>query len=263
MIDRLVVTPKGVGGLSVSHRRQQLSNLLTEPAPDGEEDAAPVGEPGIAQPNEVGDGSSPVIPEGFVPEERFNGLMSSFNKAQAEAQARAEEVSTLTERLAAIEAKVLDEPKPEESLEVSNPELEQMQNQLAALTELITSQATSSAEREMEAVWDEFEEAKPFKDLFVASNAEDLREVVSTFSERLKGFTASGGEPAAEEQAGNTAPAVEAPSGGGGVGVVTDSPTAPVQLQEAIAKRDVAAYLKAKAQATYGDESGLTLSPTN
>jgi hypothetical protein len=236
-----------------------LSDLLTNAAPSTDDGAAPVGEIDAAASGEVDSGSS-AQPEGFIPKERFDGLMSSFNKAQAEAQAKAEEVSALEARLAILEAQ-LTKPEPQENEVADSDTISRLEAQIAQLTELVGSVANRSLESDMEAVWSEFPEATPFKDLFVANTPEDLRETVAAFTERLRAVTAPAEAPAPQEQA--PAPAASAPQGAGGVAISTDAQAPTAALRDAIANRDVAGYLKAKAQVEFGDEGGVALSPTS
>lgn len=235
-----------------------MSDLLTDAAPSTEEPTAPVGESGDAPSGEVVGGSS-ADPEGFVPKERFDGLMSSFNKAQADAKAKAEEVSALEARIAQMEAQ-LTKPNQENEVTDSADTIARLESQIAQLTELVSGVATRGIEAEMEAVWSEFPDAAPFKDLFVADNPNDLREVVSTFSERLKGVAPA---PAGDTTEPPAAQESTPPAGGGGVAVPSQDLTPTVELQEAIAKRDVAGYLAAKAKQVHGDEGGLKLSSTS
>lgn len=250
-----------------------MSNSLTEPAPTSTEATPPVGDQGSPQASEVGNGS---VPAGFIPEDRFNGLMSSFNQAQAEAQARANENAQLTERLTQLEQQLAsNQTKEPEDMADANPQVEALTQQIEALTALVQQQAAAGQEAQMEQVWNEFEVAKPFKDLFVANDAEELRGVVSVFAERLQPLLAgaapaapaAGGEPSSAGVGATgtpSSPVDAAPSGGGGVGAPpSGGGDGKAQLKEAIAKRDVTAYLAAKALDAFGDEDGLALSPSS
>ena len=235
-----------------------MSEPLTDPALGGNLDTAPVGENGAEETTEVVEGSG-LTPEGFIPKDRFDGLMSSFNKAQAEAKAKAEEVSALEARIAQYEAQ-LTKPQ-EEPVVTDNADITALTQAVSQLAELVTGQVEKGNQSDIESVWNDFPEAVEFKDLFVADSADALRPLLEDFTGRLKKVTGDSAPAGEVTEAAEVTPTE--PLGGGGVTAPSIDPTAGDDLAKAVAARDVDAALAALRKKTYGEEDGLVLTPTS
>lgn len=215
-----------------------MSDTLTAAAPAQSEAVAPVGEPAPTPSSEVDGGSG----DGTIPVARFNGLMSSFNKAQAE---KADLERQITELRSALETKPTQE-KP-------TPVSDDTSAQIRELRDMLMEERLKSARRE---VLDEYPDAKPFADLIVADTQEDLREMAKLISDRLKGVTAPAAttEVTTETEApaeqvtapvAAAAPVVEAPVTAAGV-AVEGQPNVEDRVVDAIKKRSFGDYLAAK-----------------
>lgn len=185
-----------------------MSGTLTEPAPaEGSEDPAVADQSSEAE-GEVGGGS--VQEAESVSAERFNGLMGSFNKEKD----RAEKAEA---RLAELEAQMaeerLDTTPTEKETEVSDgdPRIDQLAEQVQALTQVIEGVATNVGQTRQETiaekVFQEYPEAQAFADLIVAEDEESYRGMAEEIANRVRSLRPQ------EEQTSEEAPAAsEAPA---------------------------------------------------
>lgn len=148
-----------------------MSDALTPNAPADEaaapsvEDTAPATEAAVESGSAGGEAS--------VPADRFNGLMSTFqrtkNELEAERTRRAELEALLASR--------------EETTNVSDDALRD------EVSELRQALAEERMERARDKVLDKYPEARPLADLIVGNSVEDLEAVAATIAERLRGLT--------------------------------------------------------------------------
>lgn len=237
-----------------------MSDLLTETAPE-EASAAPdpVGSMEAPEADEAvveasgGDGKS-------IPVERFNGLMSKFNKTQAELRQEQEARALLEHRIQELESQQFNQPHTE--ADVSDPaDIAELKEQVSALNQMLLQAQLENAKAK---VFEEFPEAKPFADLISASDEESLRALAKDIAERTRGIVPAG-KPA-ESGASEQAEVVEEPPvnpdvpvAGSGPGLVSQPVGNQEKVAEAIKKRDFLAFLAAKREAA-GADSDLVLS---
>lgn len=222
-----------------------MSDTLTDAAPVEPTAVAPVGEPAPVTNSEVDEGSG----DRNVPVERFNGLMSSFNRLQSEKADLEKQLSELRSNL---------ETKPTQ--ETPAPVSDDTSAQIRELRDMLVEERLKSARRD---VLDEFPEAKPFADLIVADSPDDLRSMARLIAERVKGI-APGPAPVATDVVENTEvttpvvetqPVVEVPVAGGNT-LVEGNPNSEDRVVEAIKNRSFSDYLTAKWEQS-GDDSVL------
>lgn len=230
-----------------------MSGTLTDPAPSDESAVPSIEDQAPGAVGEVVEGSAPG--EQMIPVSRFNGLMGKFNQTQNELQKVRAELEGLRNQ------------SPEESNPMSS-EPSALEQQVATLTTMLMRERAENARRQ---VLDDHPELKPFADLLVGDDPDELRAVAEVFSERLKSVLPASQEPASEEVEPPAEPAavtpeepVTAPEGaappavpvaGGGVpfseGAATED-----RVAETIKNRDFLGYLKAKREQLFlqGDE---------
>jgi hypothetical protein len=245
-----------------------LSEPLTDAAPASSDSTTPVGDSGAPATSEVVGGSGPG--EGVVPAERFNGLMSSFNRTQAQLAEREAELQALRAQLAQPPVNEPQENQPvTAATEAPTAEVAELRAQLAEvqgqLAQVSQHFAEQNRDRMFQTLVQEFPEVAPFADLIVADTPDQARALAQEISERVqqvKGQTQSSttepaSEPAAQEQ--NPAPQAQAaPTGAGGVAFASEAPA--TSRAEAIKAGDFAAWMKAAAQEAIAGEDGLVLS---
>jgi len=157
-----------------------LSELLAETAPL-EDSAVMAPDDSGAVESDSGEGLGK-----HVPAERFNGLMSKFNKTQGELDAERQYRLQLEERLNQIEAANIDiNPKENTVTDVTN-----LQSQVEMLTNLLAKQQVESVRRD---VLTEFPDIAPFVDLIEAPDPESFRSLASTLNERVQVLKISDG----------------------------------------------------------------------
>lgn len=178
----------------------------------------------------------------LIPVARFNGLMSSFNKAQTRVAALEAEVSELRSGL---------NSKPEQ--EKPAPVSDELLAVVTQLREELTGERMKNARR---AVLDDYPEAKPFADLIVADSEEELREMAKVISERVKGIApAPAGTPEVPVAETTSTTETPAPPGapvesepvitGGGSAIDGDSPLSG-RVADAIKNRSFSDFLTAR-----------------
>lgn len=218
-----------------------MSELLTDPAPVV--DGADTGVPDMSAqvpPPAVGEASGD--PEGYVPKERFNGLMATYQRTEAELKSQLAEhqatISSLTEQLS-------NRPEPEAAPSMSDSQIEELQGQVAALTQMLVQQ---NLENTKASVLAEFPEAAPFADLIVANDPDDYRRMAQEIANRAKGIAPAAPPAEGEQQVTEpTSPVTEPPIVGGPPPESISSPAgAEDKVAEAIRNGDFQALLAAK-----------------
>ncbi len=227
-----------------------MSTPLTEAAPAPSADDPTVVDPAPVATSEVDEGSGL---DGVVPVERFNGLMSSLGKAQAQVAERDAELEALRAELATSQPPKevpVAEPTGTESPELL--ELRQMvvglQEQLAGVAEHVVADQRGQLTRQLV---EEFPDVEPLADFIVANSADEARQLAQELAERvrvIRGQAPTATEPVVTEQA--PAPQGQAPATGAGVAYVSDPPTN--ERAEAIRKGDFAGWMEAKAREAMG-----------
>ena len=186
-----------------------------------------------------------------VPAERFNGLMSKFNKTNEELATERQYRLDLEARLQALEFTEYDmQVKEPQMADVSN-----LQNQVELLTQMLAQQQVANVRKD---VLTEFPDIAPFVDLIEAPDPESFRSLAQTLNERVQVMkTASGGigdiqeslpdpvAPVLEEQ---VVPQIDAPVFGGGSGAMAPAPGTEDRVAEAIKNRDFGAFMRAKTE---------------
>lgn len=215
-----------------------MSESLTDAAPVEDTAATSVEDSAPVVQSEVDAGSG----DRSVPVERFNGLMSSFNREKAR-------VADLERQLSELRSELNTKPDQEKPVQV--PENDDIRTELASLRELLVEERMKNIRR---SVLDEYPDAKPFADLIVADTEDDLRQMAKLISERLKGNSTETTTPEATEvpteaAATETAEAVEEvqepPVTGGGS--LYDGNVVPSErVADAIRKRNFKDFLAAK-----------------
>lgn len=232
-----------------------MSEPLTEATPELFEAAPEVPDSGEAVVDDSGSGESKVVPA-----ERFNGLMSKFNKTNEELAAERESRMLLEARLQEFEALNNDNNWPKET---DMADVSALQSQVELLTQMLAQQQVTGVKNE---VLSEFPDIAPFIDLIEASDADSFRNLASTLNERVQIIKTAGnaaGDTGGEDFGAGVPngapvapPAVEVPVFGGGSGAVTSSEGTPDRIAEAIRNKDFGAFMRAKTEAT---ASELTL----
>lgn len=231
-----------------------MSDTLTDSAPGAGEDSPPVGNEGSPAPTSVEGGSGSGEEQG-VSAERFNGLMSSFHKAQA--QVNAEKVAR--EAAEAENARLRSQleasntnPTNQEDTPVSDNnqsgQIAQLTEAVANLTRLVGESVVAPKQREelLGSYTDEEREAlSAFEDLMVADTPEDQKAVADEILGRLRTMGALG-EPASSEgqepPPEGEEPPVSGPSGDVG------APDLDENLQKAAERGDMQAALAVRLQ---------------
>lgn len=229
-----------------------MSETLTDAALVAGEEAPPVGDDAPLQGGSEVDTGSGSGHEEYVSKDRFNGLMSSFNKAQSELQAALSRVEALESDLNSRNA----EPQEKQSLSDTST----LEQQVAQLSQMLMAERLENAKAKVLA---EFPEAAPFADLIVANTPDDLRDMAQAIAERAKkaglaSVPASEGDKAESSAAAPEAPAAaaapaavpeapEAPILGGGPAADAGAPTgAADSVAEAIKNKDFLGFLRAQ-----------------
>lgn len=211
-----------------------MSDTLTDAAPANDTAAPSVEDvaPGVTSEVDAGSGSDRVVPV-----ERFNGLMSSFNKLQSEKAVLERQLSELRSGL---------NTKPEEEKPVV-PDNDDIRNELSQLRELLLEERMKNVRR---SVLDEYPDAKPFADLIVADTEEDLRQMAKLISDRVKGVSPTPQvevpvEPTATETVEPEPVQPEAPVVGGGAAYDGES-VVEDRVADAIRRRSFSDFLAAR-----------------
>lgn len=155
---------------------------------------------------------TPVVPSGsttsteVVPAERFNGLMSSFNRLQTESDAR----------IAALEAEANSLRTAQETTDVTEPTTTpQTDPAIAALVEqnerLLATLNAQNAEAAKARVLAKYPDAAVFADMLVGDDEAALEAVAATITERLKPAAPASGETTPPAAPVTPAPAPTAP----------------------------------------------------
>lgn len=225
-----------------------MSEPLTETAPDSEfaafEDAPGAFEAAV---EDSGSGGGKTVPA-----ERFNGLMSKFNKTNEQLAYERQQRMDLESRLERLELNEYDfMPKEPDMPDVTN-----LQQQVEILTQMLAQQQVDSVRRE---VLTEYPDIAPFVDLIEAPNAESFKELAKTLNERVQVLKVVGdgqGESpetvivseaeAAVADAG--APEAEVPVFGGGSGAMSPAPSSEDRIADAIRNKDFGAFMRAKTE---------------
>ena len=212
-----------------------MSDTLTDAAPAENEAVPPVGVEAPVVTSEVDAGSG----DGrFVPVERFNGLMSSFNRAQTQ-------VSALERQLSELRSELNTKPAQEEPKQVSD----EISTRLQRLEELLVEERMKNVRH---SVLDDYPEVKPFADLIVADTEEDLRQMAKLLSERVKGLVPAPTntevtEPEPTTQVTEPAvPAVEEPPVVGGGTAYVGGAAVEDKVTDAIRRRSFKDFLAAR-----------------
>ena len=212
-------------------------SALANPAPTDENPAPVADAPG----SEVAEESvTETAPPDVVSADRFNGLMSTFNKTQDELKTARERAAELEARLAAIEA-----PEGNRTTVSEAPELEA---RIDALTSMLLEERMETARQ---AAIRDYPEAAPLADLIVGNTPEDIREMARTIASRMPKAT-----PEADSSTGeaDTEPTEDAPEGvdepevpvlGGGA-AYSGEPNIDERVAEAIQKRSFSDLIAAK-----------------
>lgn len=244
-----------------------MGTPLTETAPaDAAEDPS-VEDQSPEVDSEVDDGSGrSETPPGFIPENRFNGLMGRFHQEQERASRAEAQVSELQARIEALEQASRpgndSTPATQEQSNVTDTNggdrevIQSLQQQVEMLTGLLLQDHRSKT---AETVFQEYPEAKPFEDLIRADDPEEFRQVAADIAQRIRGFAppAQGGEGGSTD---TTPVDSDPPAGAGAVPFEESKPEPSAELQDAIARRDWTAAIAAKAKQVYGDDQdGLVL----
>ena len=222
-----------------------MSELLAETAPL-EDSAVMASDDSGAVESDSGEGLGK-----HVPAERFNGLMSKFNKTQGELDAERQYRLQLEERLNQIEAANIDiNPKENTVTDVTN-----LQSQVEMLTNLLAKQQVESVRRD---VLTEFPDIAPFVDLIEAPDPESFRSLASTLNERVQVLKISdGATPVVPSDIIETVdpvgsvsaePEIDVPVFGGGSGAMAPAEGSEDRIAEAIRNRDFGAFMRAKTE---------------
>lgn len=183
-----------------------------------------------------------------IPVERFNGLMSTYQRAQAELEAERARRTQLEAQLAS---------KQETPNVADNEELLQ---EVRDLKRALAQRDLKDVRRE---VLKDYPEAKPFADLIIGESEEDLRTVARTIAERMRTIRTqetsnevNDDEPVVEPT--NSAADVddsEPPVIAGGSSIdATHNPDE--RVADAIKSGSLTAYLKAKRESLGAGISG-------
>lgn len=217
-----------------------MSGALPSAAPlDEPDDGSPVGESPeleevVAESHDDGK---------FVSVERFNGLMSSFNKTQ--------------NRVKELEAELASRPNPVQVED--NP----LSDEVTALTQQVQTLLSMLNQREqgsaLEAALRDYPEAAPFADLIRGDTAEEMRDVARVLHERVTGLKGGVQTPpaATQDSAPPAAPPVSEPPVLPGGGSVSDVASLREQVNEAIKRRDFSAAMAAKFALQQAQEGAL------
>lgn len=178
-----------------------------------------------------------------VPAERFNGLMSTYQREKSQWENDLASMKT--------ELESLRDNKENSSVSETND----LQEQVSQLTDLVGRLVQTNVKSERDQVLDRYPEAKPFADLILGESAEEIEQVASAIAERVKLLNpVATPEVAAGEEAAPTG--VEAPAGD----ATPEAPAAPVAPEvagSAGVTGAVAVQTKKQAALDAGDFSGF------
>lgn len=227
-----------------------MSEPLTEAAPASPGDATPVGDTSTPPASEVVGGSGPG--EAVVPAERFNGLMSTYNRTQAQLAEREAELAALRAQLASPQNGTQETQPVTAATEGATVEVAELRAQLAEVQGQLAQVSQHFAEQNKDQLFrnlvQEFPDVEPFADLIVANSPDEARALAQEISERVQAVKGQPTPPASEPEPQGQAPAPQAqepPAGAGGVAYVNEAPA--TSRAEAIKAGDFAAWMKAAA----------------
>jgi len=215
-----------------------MSDALTPEAPEAVEAAAA---PPAAEAVEVGSVDSTEV----IPKERFNGLMSTYNREKAAWEAEREAMLAENERLseAGTESDVSDEVLTE----------------LQALRQELLNEKLSNARK---AAIEKYPGAKPLADLIIGNSPDEIEAMAAEISSRLEGLTAPAGAPEAdasgEVEPAPAAAAPVAPQVGGAAAFDADA-TVDDEMHAALDSKDFGAFLRAAAQRAENSQGNAEL----
>lgn len=179
-----------------------------------------------------------------VPAERFNGLMSTYQR----------EKSQWENDLAAMKSELESLRDNKENSSVS--ETNDLHEELSELRSLVGRLVQTNVKSERDQVLDKYPEAKPFADLILGETAEEIEQVASAIAERVKLLgdvapvaTDETVEPqtAAEVSApATTAPPAPVAPEQGGAAAATGAVAVETKKQEALANKDFNAFIEAQ-----------------
>lgn len=235
--------------LFFSKEDDKLSELLTDSAPDSEDAAYEVPSEGLA----VEEGSG-VSEAKVVAAERFNGLMSKFNKTQTELDSERQYRIELETRLQDLEARTNDIKTEEHSM----TDVSGLQSQVEMLTQMLAHQQVESVRKD---VLTQYPDIEPFIDLIEAPDVDAFRGLANTLNERIQimknvnaGVVVSPYEESVEQAPVAIEPVqtpiVEPPIFGGGSGAMAPAEGSEDRISEAIKNRDFGAFMRAKTEQT-------------
>ena len=213
-----------------------MSDALTPETPDT---PATVPQGSLASDPAVDGGSAGGA--AVVPVERFNGLMSTYNREKAEAQTN---IEALQAELEAVRAEMNKETN-------SVPD-DDVKQEVAALRELLLEERR---ENTLTKALEEYPSAKPFADLIVGGTPEDIREAARLIHERValltdgqpthEGGAPTEGAPVTEEGSAPVTPVTPPAPEAGGIVSVSGDVTSADRKREAIEKKDFMGFLDA------------------
>lgn len=234
-------------------KENDLSELLTESAPleDFEVPVAPEFNEAVEE--DSGNGG-----EKFIPTERFNGLMSKFNKTNEELASERQHTRVLESRLQELEALNIDVSL---SKEPNMTDVSNLQTQVEMLTKMLAQQQVANVRNE---VLSEYPDIAPFVDLIEAPDPESFKNLAQTLNERVQILKIAGNEgltPPIQEFNESTiqenpvvdstpSPVQEVPVYGGGSGSMAPAEGSEDRISEAIKNRDFGAFMRAKTEQT-------------
>lgn len=216
---------------------------MSESAPDvalePDTTGSPVGDSPLGDGTTVDEGSARAEAK-MVEASRFNGLMSKHQTVLSE-------LDQTKTRLAALEARLQEKPPMAE-----RDDNDDVRAQLAELTRELQQERLETTKARL---LEQYPDAKPFSDLFVGGNADDLEGVIAAVATRardLRGLTPEpavdagvpeGGDPAVEPGTSAAAPVIE---GGGATAPRKDDTTKAERMATAVRDSDWNAYWAAK-----------------
>lgn len=218
-----------------------MSEALSPEAPETDSVAPSVEATAPEDGTAVADGSAGEAETKMVEADRFNGLMSSHQRALADLAAE-------RARVAELEARITSQ---EENPEVADEAI------LARLDQMEERAQRAEREAALSRALAQYPDAAPFADLIVAQDAADIESVAAAIAERAATLKAPAEvtEPVVDGEPVVTEPVVEAPVIGGGH-QAPGEPSTNEALSAALEAGDWNAYWKAKtgpaAQANLG-----------
>lgn len=212
-----------------------MSDALTPEAPEPQAEVPSVEDPTPVDGTAVASGSAGTTETKMVEVERFNGLMSSHQRALAD-------LENERQLRVALEARLTQQ---------ETPQVADSAEEVAALRAELQEERLDRAKT---AALAKYPAAAPLADLIVGTTAREIEDVTAAIATRLQSLVPTATETApAEEVATETATTEVAPAtevapvtaGGGAAPVVDEDATA--KRQEALAKGDWNAFWEAGA----------------